>query len=141
MKERVMSVRIRRVVVAGAVAAAAVAIPVAALASRSPSGKPAPSPSAASNSATAASKSAAAASEPRVDRSLAGPVAVAALAGRIGVSHGAAQRALAQIGALGGQDGVDPTDPAFAAIARGLGVSPAQLAAALVGVKQAAAGK
>jgi hypothetical protein len=36
---------------------------------------------------------------------------------------------------------VDPTDPAFAAIARGLGVSPARLADALVAVKQALAGK
>jgi len=129
-----MSVRHRRVAVAGVAAAAAVAVPAAALAASWPSGKPTPSPS-------AASKSAAAASEPRVDRSLTGPVAVAALAGGLDVSHSAAQRALAQIGALSRQDGADPTGPAFAAIARDLGVSPARLAAALRGVKQAVAGR
>ena len=142
-----MSVRIRRVVVAGVVAAAAVAVPAAALASGSgsPSAKPSPvaskSAAAASNPAAAASKSAAAASGTRIDRSLTGPAAVAALASRLGVSTGAARHALQQIGALSRQGGVDPTDPAFAAIARGLGVSPAQLAAALGGVKQALAGK
>src|SRR5205823_6190281 len=46
MKERVMSVRSRRVVVAADAAAAAVAVPAAALASGSPSGTPAPSASA-----------------------------------------------------------------------------------------------
>jgi hypothetical protein len=160
MKEGVMSVRIRRGVVAGVAAAAAVAVPAAALASGSLSGKPAPSPSAASKSVAAASKSVAAGSEPRVDPSVAaakksaaaasepsldrswtGPVAVAALASRLGVSHGAALRVLRQIGTLSGQGGVDPTDPAFVAIARGLGVSPDRLAAGLGGVKQALAGK
>ena len=163
-----MSVRIRRVVVAGVVAAAAAAVPAAALASGpgSPSAKPSPvaskSAAAASKSAAPASKSAAAASKPaaaasksaaaasksaaagsgtRVDRSLTGPAAVAALASRLGVSTGAARHALQQIGALSRQGGVDPTGPAFAAIARGLGVSPAQLAAALGGVKQVLAGK
>src|SRR6266516_2996693 len=174
MKERGMSVRIRRVVVAGVVAAA-VAVPAAALASGSgsPSAKPSPAAStpataaaksaaaaaksaaagsgtrvdpsltgpAASKSAAAAAKSAAAGSGTRVDRSLTGPTAVAALAGRLGVGTGAARHALQQIGALSGQGGVDPTGPAFAAIARGLGVSSAQLAAALGGVKQALAGK
>jgi len=177
MKERGMSVRIRRVVVAGVVAAAAAAaVPAAALASGSPSAKPSPvaskstaasksaaaasksaaaasksaagfksaaaasKPAAASKSAAAASKSAAAGSGTRVDRSLTGPAAVAALARRLGVSTGAAQHALQQIGALSRQ-GVDPTDPAFVAIAHGLGVSPAQLAAALGGVKQVLAGK
>jgi hypothetical protein len=147
MKERGMSVRIRRVVVAGVVAAAAVAVPAAALASGSgsPSAKPSPvaskSAAAVSKSAAAASKSAAAGSGTRVDRSLTGPAAVAALASRLGVSTGAARHALQQIGALGRQGGVDPTGPAFAAIARGLGVGPAQLAAALGGVKQDLAGK
>jgi hypothetical protein len=170
-----MSVRIRRVVVAGVVAAATVAVPAAALASGSgsPSAKPSPvaskSAAAASKSAAAASaaasksaaaaasksaaaaasksaaaaasKSAAAGSGTRVDRSLTGPAAVAALASRLGVSTGAARHALQQIGALSRQGGVDPTGPAFAAIARGLGVSPAQLAAALGGVKQDLAGK
>jgi hypothetical protein len=70
-----------------------------------------------------------------------GPAAVAALASRLGVSTGAARHALQQIGVWSGQGGVDPADPAFAAIARGLGVSPAQLTAALGGVKQVLAGK
>ena len=70
-----------------------------------------------------------------------GPAAVAALAGRLEVSHGAARHALQQISALSGQDGVDPTSPAFAAIAHGLGVHPTQLAAALDAVKEAVAGR
>jgi hypothetical protein len=134
-----MSVRIRRVVVAGVVAAAAVAIPVAALASGSGSPSAKPSPPAVSKSPPAASK--AAGSGTRVGRSLTGAAAVAALASGLGVSTGAARHALQQIGALSGQGGVDPTGPAFAAIARGLGVSPAQLAAALGGVKHVLAGQ
>jgi transcriptional regulator with XRE-family HTH domain len=70
-----------------------------------------------------------------------GSAAVAALAGRLGVSRSAAERALQQIAGLGGQEGVDPTDAALAVIAHDLGVSPARLAAALGGVKQAEAGK
>jgi hypothetical protein len=138
MEERVMSVRHGRVVVAGVTAAAAVAVPVAALASGpgSPSVKPSQvaSKSAAASksagaaseprvdlSAAAASKSAVAASGARVDRSVTEPVVVAALAGRLGASHNAAQRALEQIGVLGGQGGVDPSSAAFA---RGLGGEP-----------------
>jgi hypothetical protein len=154
-----MSVRIRRGVVAGVAAVAAVAVPAVAVASGPPSGKPAPPPSAASNSpavesksvtgskprvdpsAAAASKAAAAASEPRVDRSMTGSAAVAALAGRLGVSRSAAERALQQIAGLGSQEGVDQADTALAVIAHDLGVSPARLAAALGGVKQAVAGK
>ena len=86
-------------------------------------------------------KAAAAASEPHVDRSITGSAAVTALAGRLGVSRSAAERALRQIAGLGSQDGVDPTDTALAVIAHDLGVSPARLAAALGGVKQAVAGK
>ena len=92
-------------------------------------------------SAAAASKAAAAASEPRVDRSMTGSAAVAALAGRLGVSRSAAERALQQIAGLGSQEGVDQADTALAVIAHDLGVSPARLAAALGGVKQAVAGK
>ncbi len=141
-----MSVRIRRVVVAGVVAAATAAVPVGALASGSGSPSPKPSPAASKSAraafkSAAASKSAAAGSGTRVDRSLTGPAAVAALASRLSVSDGAARHALQQIGALSRQGGVDPADPAFAAIARGLRVSPAQLAAALDGVKQGLAGK
>jgi hypothetical protein len=63
---------------------------------------------------------------------------VAALATQLGVSHGAAQHAFNQLDALNATGGMDPASPAFAAIARDLGVSPAQLAAALPAVKQAA---
>jgi hypothetical protein len=64
----------------------------------------------------------------------------AALASHLGVSTSAAQRALNQLQALG-RGGVDPSSPAFAAIARGLGASAAQLAAALDAAKQSLAGK
>ena len=64
----------------------------------------------------------------------------AALASHLGVSTSAAQRALDQLQALG-RGGVDPSSPAFAAIARDLGVSPAQLAAALDAAKQSLAGQ
>ena len=63
---------------------------------------------------------------------------VAAIAAQLGVSHGAAQRALNQLDALSGTGGVDPASPAFATIARDLGVSAARLAAALPAAKQAA---
>jgi len=63
---------------------------------------------------------------------------VAALASQLGVSHSAAQRAFNHLDALSGTGGVDPASPAFAAIAHDLGVSPAQLAAALGAAKQAA---
>jgi hypothetical protein len=199
-----MSVRHRRLAVAGVIAATAIAVPAAALASSSDSpptkpapsasgsdslsGKPAPS-SAASKSAdpselpalaasagisvsqlqaglvaakqaggnSAAGIAALAASTgvsnataqrlvyavfgTRVDRSLTGSAAVAALASRLGVSTSAAQHALQRISALSGQSGVDPASGAFARIAHDLGVSPAQLAAALGGVKQSVAGK
>jgi hypothetical protein len=70
------------------------------------------------------------------------PAAVRALATRLGVSTGAAGRALKQIAALSSKNGgVDPASPAFAAIARDLGVSPARLAAAWDAVKQSVAGK
>jgi AraC-like DNA-binding protein len=77
----------------------------------------------------------------QVDHSLTGPSAVAALATRLGVSTSAARHALQQIGALSGAHGVDPASTAFAAIARQLGVSPAQLAGALDGVKKSMAGR
>jgi hypothetical protein len=126
-----------------AAASAAASKSAAAAASKSAASASKSAAAAASKSAAAASasKSAAAGSGTRVDRSLTGPAAVAALASRLGVSTGAARHALQQIGALSRQGGVDPTGPAFAAIARGLGVSPAQLAAALGGVKQDLAGK
>jgi hypothetical protein len=68
-------------------------------------------------------------------------VAVRAFATRLGVSTLAAGRAFKQLGALSVKGGADPASPAFAAIARGLGVSPARLAAAWDAVNQSVAGK
>ena len=65
----------------------------------------------------------------------AGPAFAAALASQLGVSQSAAQQALTHLEALGRGD-VDPASPAFAAIARDLGVSAARLAAALDAAKQ-----
>ncbi len=153
-----MSVRVRRVILVGVVVAAAGAVPAAAFASGSASpsksavagrcapaaaksaraaAKPAP---AAPNPAAAAAKAAAARSG-SAGSSITSPAAVAALAGRLGVSTGAALHALQEFSALSRQGRVNPAGPAFASIARGLGVSPAQLAAALGGVKQVLAGK
>jgi hypothetical protein len=70
----------------------------------------------------------------------AGPAFAAALASHLGVSTSAAQRALKQLQALG-RDGIDPASPAFAAIARDLGVSASRLAAALGEAKQSLAGQ
>jgi hypothetical protein len=131
-----MSVRSRRLAVAGVIAAAMIAVPAAALASGSgtPPGKP--PPSAAASESAAASKSAARQSGAlgRVtERAM-----VSALATQLGVSHGAAQRAFSRLDALSGPGGVDPASPAFAAIAHDLGVSATRLAAALDGAKQAA---
>jgi hypothetical protein len=69
-----------------------------------------------------------------------GAVAVATLASKLGVSPAAARHALTQILASNRQGGMDPSGPAFAALAHGLGVSPGQLIAALGAVKQALAG-
>lgn len=97
----------------------------------SPSGKPAPP----RGSAARASKSAAA-------RPQAVPVAVRALASRLGVSTSAAGHALKQVAVLSSRNGgVDPASPAFAAIALELGVSPARLAAAWDAVRPSVAGK
>ena len=125
-----MSVRSRRLALAAVIAAIAIAVPTAALASDSGtwSGKPAPS--------AAASKSAARQSGAlgRVTEQ----AMVSALATQLGVSHSAAQRAFNRLDALSGPGGVDPASPAFAAIARDLGVSATRLAAALDAAKQAA---
>jgi len=143
-----MSVRSRRLTVAAVIAATAIAVPTAALASDSgtSSGKPAPSaaatkPAAAGKPAAASGFAAASKSAARQSgalRSVTAPAMVAALAAQLGVSHSAAQHAFNQLDALSGPGGVDPASPAFAAIARNLGVSPAQLAAALDAAKQAA---
>jgi hypothetical protein len=76
-----------------------------------------------------------------VDRSMTGPLATTALATQLGVSTSAARRALQQVDALNGKDGVNLDSAAFAAVAHGLGVSPGQLIAALDGVKRSLAGK
>ena len=134
-----MSVRSRRLAIAGVIAATMIAVPAVALASASstPSGKPAPS--AAASKSAAAIKSAA--RESGALRSVTLPAMVTALATQLGVSHSAAQRAMNQINALSDRNGVDPASPAFAAIAHHLGVSAARLAAALDAAKQSMAGK
>jgi hypothetical protein len=149
-----MPVPTRRLAVAGVIAAAVIAIPAAALASASSpsSGKPAPS-AAASKSALAAKSPTAADKSPapngsaaalknaaRASRAVESGLArsmVAALASQLGVSHSAAQAAMNQLNALSDRNGVDPASPAFAAIARNLGVTPTRLAAALDAAKQA----
>jgi hypothetical protein len=150
-----MPVPSRRLAVAGVIAATVIALPAAAFASGSstPSGKPAPSATAsksvpAGKSPGAAGKSpapnASAAAMKAADRQSgageqqAAQAMVAALASRLGVSRTAAQRAFSQIDALSARNGVDPASPAFAAIARELGVTPTRLAAALDAAKQAA---
>lgn len=77
----------------------------------------------------------------RVDRGLTGPSASAALSKWLGVSTTAAQTALLQIRALVRNGGLDPTSPAFARIAHGLGVTATQLATALAGIKPILAGR
>ena len=131
-----MSVRSRRLAVAGVIAATVIAVPAAAWASDSSTSSGKPAPSAAAIQSAAASKSAA--RQSGALRSVTLPAMVAALATQLGVSHSAAQRAFNQLDALSGRDGVDPASSAFAAIAHDLGVSPAQLAAALGAAKQAA---
>ena len=74
-------------------------------------------------------------------RATAEPAIAGALASRLGVSTGAAQHALSRLDTLSGRGGVDPGSPAFAEIARDLGVSPTRLAAALTTAKQMEVGK
>jgi len=154
-----MPVRKHRLAVAGIIAAAAIAIPGAALASglTTASGKPGPSATAsapvgtkspapggaptgtkspAPDPSAAASKSAAAQSP---QAGIEAQRLVAALAGQLGVSDSAAQHLLDQLEELG-RGGVDPNSPAFATIAHGLGLTPAQLAAALDTAKKSLAG-
>jgi hypothetical protein len=149
MKERVMSVRSPRLVVAGVIAAAAIAIPTAALASglgtasgkptppAAPSGSPAASKTPAPVNTTAAMASKAAAAQSQ--RGGSDSAMVAALASHLGVSDSMAQNALNQIEELG-RGGIDSSSPAFAALAHRLGVSPAGLIAALTAAKQSLAG-
>jgi hypothetical protein len=139
-----MSVRKTRLAVAGVIAAAAIALPTAALASGLTAGSGKPTPPAASASAPAtktpapiattsamASKAAGAQSQ----QSGSDSAMVAALASHLGVSDSVAQNVLNRLEALDRGD-VDPSSPAFAAIAHGLGVSTAGLIAALTAAKQ-----
>jgi hypothetical protein len=155
-----------RLAIAGVIAAAAIAVPVAALAAvaGSPAGKPAPPAAAPStikspppgtqappDGAAIASKEAAAASQP--DAAAPGasktppagkqavlPAPVAAFIARLGVGTDAGGRAFKEVDGLVTHGGkADPASPAFAAIAREAGVSPARLAAAWDAVSQQAA--
>jgi hypothetical protein len=130
-----------RLAIAAVIAAAAIAVPVAALASGPGSppakpgpsaaatpdaGKPAPPANPAPPGAAAASKAAAAQSQPG-DRA----PQLQAFAARLGLSTDAAGPVFKEVARLASQDGsVDPSSPAFAAIASQLGVTPARLAAA-----------
>lgn len=114
-----------RLAVAGVAAATAIAVPAAALASGpgSSSGKPSPPP------AAGAVKS------PGAAHGAQGPSMAAALAAQLGIGTGSAQRALDQLESMT-RGGVAPGSPAFAVIARELGVSPDRLVAALEAAKQ-----
>jgi hypothetical protein len=126
----------RRLAIAGVITATAIALPAAALASGpgSPSGKPSPpaaSPSASKSApAPSASNSGAAPSQLKQAQPDLPPAPVEAFATRLGVSTSAGGRAFKQIAGLSRNGSLGLTSPAFAAIARDLGVSPAQLAAA-----------
>ncbi|HEX4396188.1 MAG TPA: hypothetical protein VH136_01010 [Trebonia sp.] len=145
-----------RLAIAGVITATAIAVPAAALASGpgAPSGKPAPpQASAASASKSAAASSGAPSGKPAPPKSPAAgsgqapsqlkkqaqadlpPAPVRAFAARLGVSISAAERPFKEIAGLSVKNGVDPASPAVAAIARELGVSPAQLVAAWNAVK------
>jgi hypothetical protein len=77
----------------------------------------------------------------QADRGVTAESAIAgALASRLGVSLSAAKGALSRLETLS-RGSVDPGSPAFAAIARDLGVSPTRLAAALTAAKQMEVGK
>ena len=131
-----------RLAIAGVITAAAVAVPAVALASgpASPSGKPGAAASASAAGASKSppppgsdlvnSKSSAARDLPQLRAT--GPGAVSALGGRLHVSSSAAGLAFKEVGALFAENNgrVDAASPAFAAIARQIGVSPAQLASA-----------
>ena len=137
----------RRLAIAGVITATAIALPAAALASGpgSPSGKPAP-PSASAPSASksapapSASNSGAAPSQVKQAQPDLPPAPVGAFATRLGVSTSAGGRAFKQIAGLSRNGSLDLASPAFAAIARELGVSPAQLAAAWDAVSQGVPG-
>ncbi|MCL2780110.1 MAG: hypothetical protein FWD74_01215 [Actinomycetia bacterium] len=159
--------RVRLLTVAGVVAVA-IAVPiVTAAATPGPSTTPSPAPTG-SSAAQAAKSSAAAGLGPAADAaaskskaaleaappsgSAAGksaaaqhgpfitdPAAVAAFANKLRIDTATAQRALEQVGALSGEDGITDPDTQLAPIARSLGVTVAQLNDALFAAKQALA--
>lgn len=128
-----MSALRSRLAIAGVVTATAIAVPAAALASGSgsPSGKPAQPQASAPSTTKPAPPQASGTHGVKQPQPDSAPAPVSAFAARLGVGTGAAGRAFKQIAGLAQQNGrVDPASPAFAAIARALGVSPAKLAAA-----------
>jgi hypothetical protein len=139
-----------RLAIAGVIAAAAIAVPVAALASApgAPPAKPGP-PAAVAPSASKspppgnpAPPQGAAASKEAVAAQHEVPAPVQAFAARLGVSITAAGPAFKEVTGLAGQNGgLNPASPAFAAIARQLGVTPDRLAAAWAAVSQGTPGK
>lgn len=87
-----MSVRSRRLIVAGVTVATVIALPAAALASDSITSSGKPTPAATASESAAAGKSAA--RQSGALRSATEPAMVTALATQLGVSHSAAQRAV-----------------------------------------------
>jgi hypothetical protein len=129
----------RRLAIAGVITATAIALPAAALASGP--GSPSASAPSASKSAPAPSAGNSGAAPSQVKQAqpdLPGPVG--AFAARLGVSASAGGPAFKQIAGLSRNGSLDLASPAFAAIARELGVSPAQLAAAWDAVNQGVSG-
>lgn len=117
-----MPVTTRRLAVAGVAAAAAIAVPAAALATNNPSSK-APSTPAQTAIAATSAKSKAPSGGPELSD------VAARLASRLGVSTSAAEHALRQLNG-------NVSDARFAVVAHELGVTPAQLNAALIAVKE-----
>jgi hypothetical protein len=128
----------RRLAVAGVIAAAAIAVPAAAFASGpgAPSGKPAPPQAAAASPGKSAAPSSLGGSQVKEGGLSEPPAPVQAFAAQLGVTAGAeVQRAYKQLVVLTMNNSADPASPAFTAIARAIGVSPAQLAAAWAAVE------
>lgn len=118
-----MPVTTRRLAVAGVLTAAAVAVPAAALAGINPSSKAPSTPAHTTKSAATAKPK-----HPQGGGTITNAEVAARLASALGISKGAAEHALQQL-----QRNV--TGSQLAAIAHELGVSPAQLNAALRQVK------
>jgi two-component system sensor histidine kinase MprB len=105
-----MSVRSRRLAVAGVITATMIAVPAAALASAPGTSSGKPAPSVAASESAAASKSAV--RQSGALRNVTLPAMVTALATQLGVSHSAAQRTFGQLDVLSGPGGVDVAEGA-----------------------------